>query len=1650
MKQEEKINNYQSEVSSASLRHIQLEGRVTSLQRELKAAEGEVTRFSALLTSSKHLQQDLLSAKEEELGRNEVQSRELSLTRLTCQELVRNIASKDVEITQLHDKMIDTQRRNEEVVSSKDARLSLLKKDIDRLLMQQEDMQAKMQQVTMIDAMLRDTRASLDTRNDEMRKLKKFIKQVNEDKKSKESKMEELEDDLKTSKNDLSSLQKLITEVASNYSLAEEELTKLKGNLEEKEKELENCQITISSQEEKQKVTQKMLIKAKKYIVKGEEEKTINNQRMEMSLMQAEDLLCVAVVIKMNEEKAKGYARLLEEQLFQARRYEKSMQSPSRSALDNFGDISDSGPYYPDSLRATRMNTAGTQGMHKVDEEDYAEGSLIDGLQVGFNDDGASTRMSSPTANVVPSKKFFSESFAADMFGESSSFAELASIKPSYHIGGGRLAEDKITALISSLEAKLKAVDNTAESLKYLADQAEAIERIQATAALNALQPGSASQSNMNGSRLGSRSERVGNSRVGSAVTDNEEEAKRKDKEFFINQHAYADKLFAEMQKSLESLQNDIDVQKENVVQLQRMRAQGKAQISSWKKKFKKMKGRDPDPSDKEKYISELIEQVDSQRDEILTIKAESLSLNAKAIAMQTELYHLNEDLEENAKEFLKKFNEPITIYLPNHHEYIPQVVPFEFESSLDDADLLLESKADNPNSTDDTAQLESTEPVEGEDLNDNSLVAASVAESIANDNIDESSIGNDDASRSDIDSLYQTKSPISRKKSKRKKEKKLKKGKSSKNRKNEDEDESEKAIEMQAKKSIVPSKPSEMALHSNGSMSTISINSGHKLAEESISELDKQVTGSRSGDDSESLHQREERVGSNPNMRTLYSMISKERQQSGESGKKHSILAQTSSNSQRDSQNRELMQMTRSAREHLSQLKSALDALTTKIETELEEIQFLLSQRNEVREEIYVWIINFEELCGYAPEHIDKVRSKHFHPLAEKFGVVQDNIGKKLQDADELIGMANNKSVELQSYQQEYRSLLGEAAVNKYSSREAIPQLPQVEWEDPYHVNMSDMTEVSNAELYSLTGEENFSNNNNNNAELDDFNYRLQEEDQPDDSKYQQQSNFDFKGDHIENRNDFSEKNSISFIENGQPVPRSNPITRQSSNNVEDRSIAFIEDGIDVSEKLVLVESSIEATADRLNTAEMNTYRARSRTNSYEVVERARSESPMFIAASDAVAGVIRKSIINVATSNTSASEDVNSSGYEEKYEVDEATTYNGTLEISKTVLSYPELKKEYSALKKELKKWKNVFKSTHNREPTTEDYHLIELPIKHKLARKNELKILMGDTKGETQCESDHDTVSSPLIAVEEVQTRNFSPFMSEKRSDERVEHFPEPTSTRQGVAMREAKDSTIDKYEKNDMTEEKDDSVDIVDLAAEYKALKKELKLWKAEFVNKNKREPLPTDPLDTEIKRKLIRRNDLKKLLSTMGESSDSDSSEKMLSSYGSKKNSTASMRISDEESSSGSNPPQGPRRSSSYNNSAIYLMPSIDENHHDDDDEARNYRGTEQFSNTRNRYYNDKDNDAARPVEVASSSTAFRSKKEASENMSVASAQELSKEYSSLKKELKSWKKMFIKENGREPGNDDFYQLDEDIQRKLARKNYLKKALNSSD
>lgn len=191
-----------------------------------------------------------------------------------------------------------------------------------------------------------------------------------------------------------------------------------------------------------------------------------------------------------------------------------------------------------------------------------------------------------------------------------------------------------------------------------------------------------------------------------------------------------------------------------------------------------------------------------------------------------------------------------------------------------------------------------------------------------------------------------------------------------------------------------------------------------------------------------------------------------------------------------------------------------------------------------------------------------------------------------------------------------------------------------------------------------------------------------------------------------------------------------------------------------------------------------------------------------------------------------------------------------------------------EYSALKKDLKKWKANFVKTVGCEPTMDDFANLDIETMTKISRKEELREILDNLKYGADgsatgpgAVSESEGYSSPTFAPPPAAMKNIAAPAFKNSSNALTQEEVEASMAQQTQAL---------------VTPIRpDESLD--DLQSEYNKLKKALRKWKATFVAKYQRDPTTNDfeELDIDVKRQIARKNQLKAYLDEHNASDDEE-------------------------------------------------------------------------------------------------------------------------------------------------------------------------------
>ena len=666
----------------ADSREEELKSQLTAVSRRLEETNATLYERTQDLNSTHESLFEKENLLKESLKKIEALSSELQITKSTCQELVKAIAKSDNQLNTI-------QSDYSSLLVSKEKIEQISKSRIESLEMRNEDM--RMQATTI--AELDDALNKVITENDllietvfmqEEDHLQASIR-ISEAKATIKREQEQLESMRKTK----DGLQIIVGDLASKVATAAEVEQRLQAAAVDSEKKIKKLRKQVKDQESQigdLDAKMKASLEELEFLVDENGELA---REIEILTMYAEDVRTKYGLSVEAANNAVGYSRYLEDQLQAARKKERlNVFGESASVLsagDLFGDVS-SGESYGYFIPRTG-------------EADYGG---KDDLRVGFDEDEVSVR---PDMDDV--------GFASQQLQGSAVVVQLGDIGRSTVTGrranelldtkkqvdnafnstngGNSILEAKMIFLMNSLEEKMKSVDHAAESLRFLAEKAEVIDRVQAAATLSLMDRSVANQSTSDsihdiaakrsvqtlpvpdgmaaiGEELSMSSKsiekRASLDRGGSSIAWSSTQANGKN--FFVAKHQSLLRASAQAKSGIDEVNQYLQNQRTEMATLSEEKSRLKKLISTWKKKYKKSHGGAEATAEimaESPDIADTLKQLDVVTSQITSNKVSNFEVNSRATALQSELLSADFNIEENAKEFFRLFGEPISNY---------------------------------------------------------------------------------------------------------------------------------------------------------------------------------------------------------------------------------------------------------------------------------------------------------------------------------------------------------------------------------------------------------------------------------------------------------------------------------------------------------------------------------------------------------------------------------------------------------------------------------------------------------------------------------------------------------------------------------------------------------------------------------------------------------------------------------------------------------------------------------------------------------------------------------------------------------------------------------------------------------------------------
>jgi len=718
--------------------------------------------------------------------------------------------------------------------------------------------------------------------------------------------------------------------------------------------------------------------------------------------------------------------------------------------------------------------------------------------------------------HIKTNKNKVQKSSAQDEFGQSVSRPASSSSQANAVIGGvGRklFVEQKLLMLFKELELKMKSVDQAAESIKYIAEKAEAIERIQNITAKSLLDTPmnlqmnsknlndlsniqnkkyNVTHNNNNSNRPRSSPSNIANnsaynSEHGDHVLNgnhsvapftpnvNHEDIQNlkndnssspssqfeRERDRLVSDHMNLEKLFFDIQHSLGQIYDALEAQKQTLISLQDRRSARKNAVTNWKKQFKRENERSATNEERTEAVGLEINEYYDLKAEIKALKAENIVLNSKSIAMQSELYKLNDDIELSGREFFKIYKEPISKYQPNMllstiNEVLGESGSFDINNFNHQNNRLkfYDSEDKDPFASTSSAgsrskhlRTSSTTDTDGDSSGLNSRP---------------STLALSTASRGDTSGYHHR-----LKKNKKHRHKKKVSTASS------DDSDMNSSIASKANKKYDKKKRDKQMEElrafeeENRKFSVDSIRTRTPFSDDDNNDRHSKTIPTISNIKN-SARNKNGKTGS-PGVKFADNNNNNEKSSSSQQQKKSELLKPAIVNSNNKisfvapskpsstlAEKREKRAQFQKSREIITKLKGEMELKISNLEGSIEEIEMLNSDRADIHNQIKKWVENFTDVSGYEPEKMDKNRSQAFKSFVETYNGLQEELKLVFAEASKVSSQAFFVLNELTKVENESCLQLGNKEPENYSKLFKIPIVEDVKYIDPYEINLS------------------------------------------------------------------------------------------------------------------------------------------------------------------------------------------------------------------------------------------------------------------------------------------------------------------------------------------------------------------------------------------------------------------------------------------------------------------------------------------------------------------------------------------------------------------------------------------------------------------
>jgi hypothetical protein len=1059
-----------TEIARAAL-HEELQDTKASLdrtERQLRHTEGNVVQTSELIGLTKQ-------AFNTEHERVVALESELAITRQTCQDLVRSCAKKETQVQDMSEELTQLRALHKaeqaEILLAREVHLQ----ELEHAKMREEDNEIRYRKANDLYAVLNDrertirhleaTVASVET---EVAALKQTTGSVQETVKREQGTVQTLEQEK-------AGLQKLLSELARRLTQADEEA--IKHSVVERQHKVDaktaqgviNAHLaTIQDLEDQAAAAQSEI----EFLVEENHELA---REIECHHMYGEEMVTRYQHTFTSAERSMEYSRFLEEELFCARKlYEKtsteyvegSMKRAGGGAADTFGDVSEEsyGYHRPEQEGAEGAGPPGERSKSFI--EAWTGLDPVAPMVVHLNSFSKGARRSSRNRGGD-----FDRPSSAGMYNPDS--------RPNSSAPNSSLvAEQRLLMVLSQLEDKMKSVDRAADSLRFLAEKADAIEKVQATTA-NIL------NTHATAAALARQPVRLSEQmNLASARAAEEKQA-------HIDGHINMERVFSEMHVSLDQVNAQLAAQQEEMNQLQERRAECKNIMSNMKKLIKKSRKastKDPEAAflteaqegETETDMNRLSDEMEALKERINTYRTDNLDLNSRSIALQTELYHLDQNLERSAADFLHMYGEHIAAYYPPELAHLIE----NAEGHSDDhghGHVSLPSPVRQLNTLYEEDEWSESVGNGGEGSNESvgggSIDTMGPGGFSPFDPMPAPGEGGGSLEESDLEAPFSEDSPSMGGKS-RKHHRKASKmdsgGGSEKHRKGSKMDKLARKVSKMQKLAKKARKASALEA---GSTEGSTYDTGAALLEEGSSELN---SGAKAGslDQLPGDHERGVVLGGRQPLSSTTStaggiaLLGSPQHYHGRSpmapgggspGPVRVSRVGTSGDTHADRAARLQIQQ---ARERLAQLRTQLEQSTAGLDAALDEIDVIEGHRAEFRAEIVRWVDHFHSLCGYFPEVSDKLRSSTLKPSLDNCAAAQAHLEEVHASAVEFYNEAHAlRSALIEEQHQQARTIPLEQIAEQMQLLYPISDFSVLLLEDPLHIRGSEEEPESVAE---------------------------------------------------------------------------------------------------------------------------------------------------------------------------------------------------------------------------------------------------------------------------------------------------------------------------------------------------------------------------------------------------------------------------------------------------------------------------------------------------------------------------------------------------------------------------------------------------------